>query len=896
MIRWSSAGEQILAFLEQAGSASKAGKKTPRASTARIDCPGLLKLVMPSVIIIMSQVVLAGVSLRAVSLLRAYVGGESLWSKEEKNAIYLLHDYTEGRTSKALAEFRRALSAPLGDMEARRALEKTPPDYEEAAHGFAIAGIHPDDIPGVIRLFVYFRRLPFMAAAVATWRESDAPLMELSALGDSIHQQVGRNVSPDQLAAAQARVNQLDRRLSALALRFSDELGAGSRLMTTRLTLVNVAAAIALTLLILLRTRKLVRQRRGFEKALRDEKEQAQVTLRSIGDAVVRIDAAGRVVYFNSAAERLAGVTQDQALGRKLTSFMSILCVATGRERLELIGQALAANEKISTDGSEFLLLTATETTPISLFATPVQTTGEPAGAVLVLRDKTSEQELITRLSWQASHDDLTGLSNRRAFGKWLHDSLDALKSSRSENTLMLLDLDQFKLINDTGGHAAGDHLLREVAALLKSVLRPGDLAARLGGDEFAVLLENCDAARATAIAEQLRDAIEQSTFVWSGRPYKTSVSIGLVTMTALDTSVEDILRAADVACYLAKEKGRNRIQIHQFQDAEMLKRLGEMAWIQRIRDALEENRFCLYGQRIAPLDSDPAGEHFEMLVRLRDEQGTLVPPGSFIPAAERFGLMPLLDRWVVSAAFEILAALAASPDATQVATCAINLSGLSIGDPNFVGFVLGSFRTHAIRPSMICFEITETAAINNLDAATQFIQTFKRLGCRFALDDFGAGMSSFGYLKRLPVDFLKIDGSFVKDMLIDPIDRAMVEMIARMAKTTGKKTIAEFVESAELLTELRSIGVDYAQGYAIGAPMPLCDLFVGTDTSCLSKTCQSFDAGARGQEREQLSSATANWPRLRSVRDGAPLAIVARASSDAISEPDAQERNARQR
>ena len=309
---------------------------------------------------------------------------------------------------------------------------------------------------------------------------------------------------------------------------------------------------------------------------------------------------------------------------------------------------------------------------------------------------------------------------------------------------------------------------------------------------------------------------------------------------------------AADMACYLAKERGRNRVQIHQSGDTELLQRFGEMAWVQKIHDALERNRFCLYAQTIKPLGDDrETGGHVELLVRMLDDQGHLIPPNNFIPAAERFDLMPLIDRWVVRRAFEILTAPREEGAPPPLATCAINISGASVGDPAFANYVRAEFRAHGVPPSMICFEITETGVISNLDRADQFIREFQQLGCRFALDDFGTGMSSFAYLKRLSVDYLKIDGSFVRDMLVDRIDRAMVEMVSRMAKTLGKRTIAEFVESEEILKALREIGVDYAQGYAIGAPKPFTGYAVPTSV----REGGATDAGGVGARLPHLQS-----------------------------------------
>lgn len=434
------------------------------------------------------------------------------------------------------------------------------------------------------------------------------------------------------------------------------------------------------------------------------------------------------------------------------------------------------------------------------------------------IEDITEARALSQQLRFQAAHDALTGLVNRREFENRLERALKSAEGGQSEHAVCYLDLDQFKIINDTCGHVAGDELLRRLGRVLGQQVRRQDTLARLGGDEFGVLLEHCSMHVAERVANALRRTIEDFRFAWEKQIFGIGVSIGVVPIRGQGQTVSSILSAADAACYAAKDRGRNRIHIYHEGDVELARRHGEMRWVTRIQTALEENRFELARQPIVSLSGDDgADRHYELLLRMRDEDGNVVPPEAFLPAAERYNLSVKLDRWVVKEAFRLLTR---NPDHLEnLFLCSINLSGVSLADEDFLIFVTTELASTGLPPRKVCFEITETAAIANLPGAMRFIEVLRRLGCRFALDDFGSGLSSFAYLKSLPVDFLKIDGVFVKDIVEDPIDRELVRSINQIGHVMGKRTIAEFVESPEILSALGEIGVDYAQGFELGKP-----------------------------------------------------------------------------
>ena len=438
------------------------------------------------------------------------------------------------------------------------------------------------------------------------------------------------------------------------------------------------------------------------------------------------------------------------------------------------------------------------------------------------IQDITDRKETEQRLKYQANHDALTGLINRRVFEERVAALLSTVEKDKAKHALCFMDLDQFKIVNDTCGHIAGDELLIQISSVLTKIIRNHDTLARLGGDEFGLLLEHCSLSNANRVITSILNAINDYQFLWEGHVFRVGISIGLTLITEESNNITELLRDADAACYVAKDMGRNRLHVHSPEDAEIAKHKGEMQWVSRLNHAFENDKFCLYAQSIVPLDGSNS-RHYELLIRMLDNKGDIIPPNAFLPAAERYNLITKLDKWVIINAFETLKNNPEFVD--EINFISINLSGTSLTNTTFLKFVISQLNKHSVAPNKICFEITETAAISNLNKAIKFITTLKDFGCKFALDDFGSGLSSFAYLKNLPVDYVKIDGMFVKDIVDDPIDHAMVKSINEIGQLMGKQTIAEFVENDEIMAELKKIGVNYAQGYGIGKPMPFNEL-----------------------------------------------------------------------
>ena len=457
---------------------------------------------------------------------------------------------------------------------------------------------------------------------------------------------------------------------------------------------------------------------------------------------------------------------------------------------------------------------------------------------IFIVCEDISETHLLSeQLSYQASHDSLTGLINRREFEIRLNRILDTTQTQETEHVLCYLDLDEFKVINDTCGHIAGDELLRDMCSVLQKRIRKRDTLARLGGDEFGILMEHCDMGHAKKVAASILKEIGNYRFTWDDRSFSMGVSIGLVPINQTISEYSEILRAADAACYVAKDAGRNRIHIYSDDDIDLARRHGEMQWVSRINKALEKNHFLLYAQPIVPIDNDKKKKkHYELLIRLQEgKKAEIIAPGAFLPAAERYNLATALDKWVVKTVFVILKD---QPNILpKLEFFSINLSGKSLANDAFLEFIITELKQSPEIGDKICFEITETAVIANLTRATLFIRRLKELGCRFALDDFGSGLSSFAYLKTLPVDYLKIDGLFVKDIVDDETDYAMVKSINDIGQVMGIQTIAEFVENEEIKQKLIDIGVNYAQGYGIGKPKPLAEWFNGGNKQAKKKT-----------------------------------------------------------
>ena len=893
---------------------------------------------------------LAVISINVMSILRAYVGAESLWSKAQKESIHQLSRYAGGGRDSDYREFLARLRVPAGDRRARLEMNRADPELAVVRQGFLDGGVDPQDIDGMILLYRHFKWQPDIARAINYWELADIEMARLRAIGTTLHDGFASGQPHRPMIVVLNEISRINDVLTPLEAGFSSALGDASRLICNLLitgfvsvALLLIGASILVMRRVGARSGRLESQLRqseerltlgfigssaglwdwdiradtvyyspwisqllGYEEGMlndvpsafmelmhpddraasreaaalhfrasarydvefrlktgdgsylwcrsraqvvRDdngtpvrmvgtltdisdlkaaearafsEKELAHVALAAIGDAVITTDTDGNITYCNRVAEALLGRTIDALRHRPLALACRIVSETSGLQVIDLVGPAIDGSDAPALEDTLLLHGLDGQIIPIDHSVAPIRNfSGTIIGAVVVLHDVSEGRQHAAELTYQANHDALTGVLNRRAFETQLN-SLIRDTISPPQYAVLYLDLDQFKVVNDTCGHAAGDELICQISMILQQSVREGDLLARLGGDEFGVVLLDCNDIDAIRIAEQLRESVANIRFAWAGQQFAVGVSVGMVAVTHGASTLKEVMKAADAACYMAKEKGRNRVHVYRADDIELTVRHHEMTWVARIRNALESDRFCLYAQPIVALqegagNDDRRGDHVEILLRMLDDNDRIIVPMAFIPAAERYGLMIQIDRWVIHNTFRMLAL----PD-SRITTCAINLSGGSIDDDHFFAYLLEQQRLHGVAWTMLCFEITETAAIANLSKAATLITRLRDLGCRFALDDFGAAMSSFSYLKHLPVDYLKIDGSFVKDMLTDPTDRAMVDAINNIGHVMGKQTIAEFVENDAILACLRTMGVDYAQGYGIGKPEPV--------------------------------------------------------------------------
>jgi diguanylate cyclase (GGDEF)-like protein/PAS domain S-box-containing protein len=567
-----------------------------------------------------------------------------------------------------------------------------------------------------------------------------------------------------------------------------------------------------------------ITERKHAEEALYREKERAQVTLASIGDGVIRTEPDGIIDYINPVAERLTGWKAEEAIGRTVSEVFQVVDEITRKPLASPVARCMEEGRVAESPGHALLLSRDGKEYSVRDSAAPIwDRDGAALGAVLVFKDVTQLRGMEREMIYLASHDALTGLINRREFEARLKRAIRGARAERRHHVLLYLDLDEFKVVNDTCGHLVGDEMLKQITALLRSRVRRSDILARLGGDEFGVLLEDCPPDQARQIAEEMRRTVREFRFCWRDQIFEVGVSIGLVPINGDSVDLAQVLSAADAACYVAKDSGRNRVHEYEPDDTLVAERYGEMQWIHRIHRAFEDKRFRLFYQLIQPIGGEGAPRDLlcEVFIRMLDGNGKIIEPGAFIVAAERYHLIGSLDRWVVKTAFSALAE-AQKREWSRPVLFAINLSGQSLGEENFLSFVVEELEKSGVDSRRICFEITETAAISKLDAAIRFISILKGKGCRFILDDFGSGLSSFAYLRDLQVDFLKIDGEFVQNMMEDRVKRAMVESINQIGHVMGLQTIAEWVENRQTHDALKELGVDYAQGFWLCRPQPL--------------------------------------------------------------------------
>jgi len=753
-------------------------------------------------------------ALHIQSAARAYIYGESHWSKGQQEAVYALTRYARTGDSHYYAQAREALSIPLGDHRARLAMEKEPPDRAAARAGLLAGDNHPADIDSMIWLYLNFSEAPYFSRAIELWRQGDQYILAIQDAGQRLDEELNsESPSPAVIEGIVRELERLSNEVRPIEAEFSSVLGEGTRWLRQVLTYLSVVVLLLVTggvaITFLWATRRISASESKFRAA------------------------------FHHAGVGMAQMTPNE----QFVDVNESLCDILGYSREALLQHTLfdiTEPEDRANDQDEFRRLLDSNIESYSIEKRLRCQSGVniwckitlsrighymnvPRHLIAVIEDVSEARALSQQLTYQATHDDLTGTINRVEFERRLREVIRHTHVDHQIHTLCFLDLDQFKLINDTCGHMAGDEMLKQVTDMLENNLRRGDILARLGGDEFAIIFAECDSEAARNVGEKLRQMLNDFIFNWRGATFNISASMGLVEINNMSDRAEVLLKEADTACYTAKDQGRNQIHVYKEADMAVAARRTEMEWIGRIRQAISDDRLSLYSQVIQPLTATGSGLSYEVLVRMADTDGKIIMPGSFLPAAERYNVATLIDRWVLRTT---LTQLAQSPaHLKQLHTCHINLSAQSISRGDFHDFVHEQLDQHDVPEHKICLEMTEPAAVSNIVEARRFIESIKKRGCRFALDDFGTGLSSFGYLRSLPVDVLKIDGSFVRNIHEDPIHLAMVRSITDIGHLMNKEIVAEFVESEAIIDILKSIGVNYAQGYAIHRPCPLRDL-----------------------------------------------------------------------
>ncbi|WP_421568969.1 putative bifunctional diguanylate cyclase/phosphodiesterase [Stenotrophomonas sp. PD6] len=736
----------------------------------------------------------------------AWIVGQSHWSRSQQHASFALERYIASGNPAALAEAREALEVPLGDRDARIALEQDELDLARARRGFAQGGNAPGDINRLIVSFRYLGHVGYFRDAVRLWRQTDRGLSQLVQLADAAEaMHASARPSPAMREALLVQLQALDRSLQAQAKAFSLALLNTASIVRMATLIVGGLSVLLITLMAVLLARRVRNDLIDKESRFRAAFYQATV-------GMLKLDTGGGIVEANQAMADILGYRRDVLLGMRLPDLL--------QEGELVLDEAGDIDWTRQLRPGELRFLRADGGLLWGRWSgTLVRSPGRAPRVFAIIEDVSQNHALAREVERHASHDPLTGLINRREIERLLELALLDVRSHGGTHSLCYLDLDYFKLVNDGLGHAAGDQLLRGFADYLVGAVREGDWVGRMGGDEFVLFLAGARQEEAKQVLQRIVRTLGQAGFQRDDGLPRVSCSIGVVEITAEVTDVNWLMSAADSACYAAKQAGRNRVHCFNENRMALEERLLEAERLAQVSSAIAENRMLLYAQRIEWV-GDPAFLHYEVLVRMRDREGQLQAPGEFMPAVERYGMGMALDRHVLGLLFRHLQVCPAHLQ--RLGLCNVNVSAQSIAEPSFLAYVCDLLERNRGLARKLCFEITETAAISNLDQARSFVEGVKARGCRVALDDFGAGLSAFGYLRQLPADMLKIDGVFVRDMDIDPVSRATVRAITEIGRELHMTVIGEWVESREVAGQLQAMGVDGLQGYAIERPMAL--------------------------------------------------------------------------